>query len=203
MAEIIDFTQRGRDLQNLITAAPVEFRRGDWEGGFAMLCTRPESVRYEAHRQDALRDDRHQHILFVPDHVSLNNGYHYTVLGLYRYRHDEALMRRVYRLAGLMECVVNVPSPVLRTDLLRRFYQSIMEERESLNIVWRGDVKHFLLPLEARFYGPERFFQAVAGAESLKELYRVIDSETAAQFEILGQSYVIYLPRAFSPNSAG
>jgi hypothetical protein len=199
MADIIDFTSKHKTAENLIVASPLEFRRGDWQGGYAMLCTREESLRYERHREEALRTPNHEHIRFVPDHLSLADGYHYTVLGLFRYRHDEAMMRRVYRLAGMMECVMNAPSPVLRTDLLRRFYQSIMEERETLNMVWRGDVKHFLLPLNPMVYPLDRFLQSVASAQSLKELYAHIGEETEVQFGMLSGGHVIYLPRALAP----
>ena len=201
MAEIIDIAARQRHLQNLITASPLEFRRGDWQGGFAMLCSRGQSARYEKHRREALRFPTHHHIGQLPEHVNLTDGYHYTALGLFRHREDEPAMRRVYRLAGLMECVLNAPSPVLRSDLLRRVYQTITEEREALNVAWRGDVHHLLLPLDIARYDPKRFFLGVAAAPSLKQLYGFIESETSAQFGVLCEHYVIYLPRAFTAGS--
>jgi hypothetical protein len=199
MAEIIDFTTRNKQIQNLIAAAPLEFRRGDWQGGFAMLCSRDESTSYEGHRREALRHPGHQHIGLLPEHINLAAGYHYTVLGLFRHRETETAMRRVYRLAGFMECVLNAPSPVLRTDLLRRFYQTITEEREALNVSWRGDIHHFLLPLEPSRYDVRRFFEGIATTPSLKELYGFIEAETNSQFDILCRHYVIYLPRSFGP----
>lgn len=201
MAEIIDFTAKQKHIQNLITASPLEFRRGDWQGGFAMLCSRDASARYEEHRQRALRHPDHHHIGQLPENISLADGYHYTVLGLFRHRDQEPAMRRVYRLAGFMECVLNAPSPVLRSDLLRRVYQTITEEREALKVAWRGDVHHFLLPLDRSHYDDKEFFSGIAAAASLKELYGVVDSETKAQFDILCQHYVIYLPRAFTAGS--
>ncbi len=198
MAEIIDLADRSKDTQNLIAASPVEFRRGDWQGGYAMLCTRDESIRFEAHRREALRQSGHQHIGMIPEHVSLADGYQYTVLGLFRHRESEAAMRRVYRLAGYMECVLNAPSPVLRSDLLRRFYQAITEEREALNLAWRGDVHHFLLPLDRSQYDISQFFQGIAVTPSLKELYAFIETETNQQFDILCRHYVIYMPRSLS-----
>ena len=106
-------------------------------------------------------------------------------------------MRRVYYLAGLMECVTNVPSPILRTDLLRRVYQSIMEERERLRVVWRGHVRHFLLPLHTEFYNPNRFHHHLVSAQSLKDLYQAIQGETDTQFDLLVERYVFYLPESF------
>ncbi len=201
MAEIIDFAARQKHIQNIITAAPLEFRRGDWQGGFAMLCSRDQSTHYEEHRREALRHPTHQHISQLPEHLNLTDGYHYTVMGLFRHRQTEPAMRRVYRLAGLMECVLNAPSPVLRSDLLRRVYQTITEEREALNVAWRGDVHHFLLPLDLAHYDPKRFFLGIAAASSLKELYGFIEFETNAQFGVLCEHYVIYLPRAFAAGS--
>jgi hypothetical protein len=197
VADIIDITDRLPGQDNLIASGPLEFRRGEWHRGFAMMCSREESGRYESHRVEALRTPGHQHIAFVPTHFVLDGGYHYTILGLFRHRSDEKMMRRVYRLAGLMECVTNFPSAVLRTDLLRRFYKSILEERDELNLVWRGDAQHFLLPIHPQHRSPNIMPQAAANAESLKELYQAIESETNTQFDILSRSYVFYLPTGF------
>lgn len=197
MAEIIDLTRRFQSLENLIADAPLEWRRGEWRTGYAMMCTREESARFEAHRVQAYQIAGHKHIGSLPSHFKLDGGYHYTVMGLFRHRHDEGLMRRVYRLAGLMECVTNAPSPVLRTDLLRRVYQSIMEEREQLGVMWRGSVRYFLLPLHAVHYNPNLFFHRIAASESLKTLYENVRLETDAQFDILANHYVFYLPEIF------
>lgn len=205
MADIIDISGRFDTGNNLVIERPLEFRRGDWRSGHAMLCTREESARYEAHRLEALGAKGHQHVAFVPSHFSLDGGTHYTAAGLFRHREDEGMMRRVYRLAGLMECVTNAPSAILRTDLLRRFYQEIIKEREELRVVWRGHVRHFLLPLHPDRRNPNLFNHAVAGASSLMELYQAIEAETNVQFDILSQFYVIYLPEGFlgrSPNSS-
>lgn len=194
MADIIDLTQRLPKNDNLIASSPLEFRRGDWQNGHIFMCVREEALRYEAHRLEALSSPGHQHISFIPRHILLDDGYHYTIMGLFRHRRDEALMRRVYRLTGLMECVTNAPSAILRTDLLRRFYKSILEEREELQVVWRGNVRHFLLPLPPEYRDPNLFFNEISNAESLKDLFVAIQSETDAQFDILREHYVFYLP---------
>lgn len=197
MADVIDLSRRLPGRDNLITAAPLEFRRGDWRGGHALMCTRTESVRFEKHRQEAFSRPGHEHIGFVPNHFTLDDGCHFTTLGLFRYRADEALMRRVYRLAGLMECVTNAPSAILRTDLLRRFYQNILAERDSLKVVWRGNVQHFLLPLHTDLHNPNLFFHHIANCESLKELFAAIEEETNLQFDLIANNYVIYIPDNF------
>jgi hypothetical protein len=194
MADVIDLTQRLPNLDNLIVPEPLEWRRADWLTGVVMLCTREESKRFEAHRLEAYQLKGHKHIGTVPNHFKLDDGYHYTVMGLFRHRQDEASMRRVYYLAGLMEAVTNAPSAILRTDLLRRVYQTIMEERERLGVIWRGHVRHFLLPLHADYYRSNMFFHRIGSAESLKDLFQQIQAETDAQFDILAQRYVFYLP---------
>lgn len=87
MADIIDFMDKFRK-DNLITAQPLEFRLGEWETGHAMMCHRKESEKFEAHRQEALSSPGHHHIAHVPNHFTLDGGYHYTIIGLFRFRHD-------------------------------------------------------------------------------------------------------------------
>jgi hypothetical protein len=197
MAELIDLTRRFQHMENLIASQPLEWRRGDWLTGRPMMCTRGESERFEAHRLEAHLAEGHKHIGFVPSHFKLDNGYYFTVMGLFQHRAEEAMMRRVYYLAGLMESVTNAPSPILRTDLLRRVYQSIMEEREHLGVLWRGQVSHFLLPLHADYYNLNLFYHHIGCAQSLKDLYAEIRTQTDTQFDILAKNYVFYLPGSF------
>ncbi len=194
MADIIDLMDRNDTRDNLITASPLEFRVGDRHTGHVMMCTKRESEKYEAHRREAFATPGHQYIAFLPNHFTLDGGAHYTIQGLIRHRKDEGLMRRVYRLAGLMECVTNVSSPILRTDLLRRVYKSILDEREALGVIWRGSVNHFLLPLHPDFHNPNLFHHNLSRAESLKALLQAIEDETNAQFDVLSYYYVFYLP---------
>jgi hypothetical protein len=100
MAEVIDIRRKPHGMENLIADRPLEWRRGDWHTGAALLCTATESARFEAHRKEALQVDGHSHIATVPNHFKLDGGYHYTTLGLFRHRNDETMMRRVYQLAG-------------------------------------------------------------------------------------------------------
>jgi len=196
MAELIDLTKKIRRLNNLIASQPLEWRLADWHTGITLMCTREESKRFEEHRLEAYQVEGHKHIGFVPDHFKLDRGYHYTAMGLFRHRDDEAMMRRVYYLAGLMECVTNASSPILRTDLLRRVCESILEERELLGVMWRGNAPHFLLPLHTEYYNANLFYDHIVGAQSLKELYKKLQSETDTQFDILVQRYVFYVPES-------
>ncbi len=196
MAELIDFLER-KKASSLICARPVEFRWGEWASGPAWLCARSESAKFEAHRLESRRLFGHSHLQWLPNHVKLDGGSHYTVQALFRYRNDEDAMRRVYRLAGLMECVTRGVSPVLRSDLLRRIYEAIMAERKALQVVWRGSVDRFLLPLYLHHGVVERLLTLLKPLESLQELFSVIEHETAIQFDLLSTHYVIYVPLAF------
>ncbi len=195
MADIIDLSSRFKPGHNLIAISPLEFRKGEWLSGSPILCTREESAKLEAQRRKATPD--RPPITLVPNHFTLDGGYHYTCLWLFRFREDEKRMRRLYWLAGLMECVTRAPSPVLRTDLVRRFFKIINEEREKLNVSWRGNVRSFLLPLHAEHYAPGVFIDTVSSAQSLKELLAGIERETNSQFDILADSYVFYVPETF------
>lgn len=193
MADIIDLSSRLKLENNLIIGEPLEFRKGGWLTGSAILCTREESAKFEAQRRKAIP------ITIVPSHFRLDGGYHWTALWLFRFREDVQRMRRLYRLAGLMECVTKAPSPVLRTDLVRRFFKIINEEREKLNVSWKGNVEEFLLPLLPEHYNMSVFKDVAGNASSLKELLIGIEEETDSQFDILAGSYVFYVPEKFLP----
>lgn len=195
MADIIDLSSRLKPANNLIAISPFEFRKSEWLSGNAVLCTRAESAKLEAQRRKSTPD--RPPITIVPNHVTLDGGYHYTCLWLFRFREDEKRMRRLYFLAGLMECVTKAPSPVLRTDLVRRFFKIINEERDQLNVSWKGNARNFLLPLHAGHYDPGVFIDAVSSAASLKELLAAIEKETDSQFDILAGNYVFYVPETF------
>jgi hypothetical protein len=195
MANVIDLSSRLKTGQNLISSSPLEFRRGEWLTGYAILCSRDESEKLEAQRLKATSE--RPPVTLVPNHLTLDGGCHYTVFWLFRFRQDEERMRRLYRLAGLMECITKAPSPVLRTDLVRRFFKVINEERESLNVSWKGNVRDFLFPLHAEDYGPEAFTGTIAGALSMKDLLDGIEREANSQFDILAKRYVFYVPQTF------
>jgi hypothetical protein len=194
MAKIIDFENGRKADDNLICRKPLEFRRGDWRQGQVLQCLRSEAEKYQTHRREALANG-HKHIRFVPEHFSLVGGCDYTVMGLYRWRESEEDAREFYRLAGLMECVVNSTSPLLRTDLLRSLYKTIMELRKSLNFSWKGDSTQFLLPLHPHFYRRSHFFDQILKADTLKVLYDKVKRETTIQFDLLTAEYVFYLPQ--------
>ncbi len=195
MAYIIDLSSRFKPGHNLIALSPLEFRKGEWLPESSILCTREESEKLEAQRKKSTSQG--PLMTLVPNYRTLEGGYYYTSLYLFKFREEEKKMRRFYRLAGLMECATGAPSPVLRTDLVRWFFKIINEEREKLKVSWKGSVRSFLLPLRLEHYDPGVFLETVNNALSLKELLDGIQSQTDSQFDILSAHYVFYVPAAF------
>ena len=196
-ARVLGFPAKQDPLDNVVTSRPLELRRAGWEAGNAILCLREESRKFEDHRREALADPAHRHIRYVPNHIPLTGPYHYTLMALLRFLDDEDGMTRVYRLAGCMECIMNVAAPVLRTDLVRRFHEHILEEQRALGASWRGGHRRFLFPLHSHLVNPNTFELRTASAGSLKELYDAIHGETDEQFLVLSKFYTIYLPGRF------
>ncbi|MBW1979829.1 MAG: hypothetical protein JRJ12_01290 [Deltaproteobacteria bacterium] len=195
MARIIPFDRGHQADDNLISQAPLEFRRGDWLRGEIIQCLRSEASKYQAHRREALRKG-HRHLRFVPEHFSLVGGCNYTARALFRWRQEEDKARDLYRLAGLMECVVNGTCPVLRTDLLHSIYKTISELRQQLRVSWLGGSRQFLLPLHAKYYERTAFFAKICEARTLKGLYDIVELEASVQFDLLATEYVFYLPES-------
>jgi len=119
---------------NLITSAPFEFRKADWDTIHFIQVRRShadefERARLEARREGAATSDR----IPLPSHVELTGGLFNTILGLFGCRDNEGTMREVYYLAGLTDCMINQVNPVLRTDLLRDMYRRIFKiDRKSV-----------------------------------------------------------------------
>ncbi|HYA03266.1 MAG TPA: hypothetical protein VEI04_09140 [Syntrophobacteria bacterium] len=194
MAKIISFEDGRKIEDNLICRQPLEFRRGDWHQGQVIQTLRADAEKYQAHRRQALAGG-HRHLTFVPEHFDLVAGLDHTIMGLYRWRQGERHVREVYRLAGLMECVVNASCPLLRTDLLHSLYRAILELRQRLNVSWVGGSSQFILPLHPHLYERKRFFERIYQADTLKMLYEVVEQETTIQFNLLAAEYVFYLPQ--------
>jgi len=194
MAKIISFEDGRKVEDNLICRQPLEFRWGDWREGHVFQTLRAEAEKYQAHRRQALAGG-HRHLKFVPEHFALVGGWDHTIMGLYRWRESERQVREVYRLAGLMECVVNASCPLLRTDLLHSLYRAILDLRRRLNVSWLGGSSQFILPLHPHLYERKRFFEQICLADTLKMLYEVVEQETTIQFNLLAAEYVFYLPQ--------
>ncbi len=192
MGKVIQFKSE-TPPSNVIIEKPLKFRWADWQGGHAILVINAEAEKFERHRQEVLGAE-HAHISQVPNHIPLRNGLEFTLRGLLRYREDPPAMRQVYFLAGLMECLMKVPQPVLRTALVRTFYQKIIELKEKLGVQWHGNSQNFLFPLWPMHYDLNRFLLELRQAETLKELFTRIEEGVEEQFLLLGSEYVFYIP---------
>ncbi|MBF0496321.1 MAG: hypothetical protein HQK58_07065 [Deltaproteobacteria bacterium] len=160
-----------------------------------MQCTNYEAEKFEQHRRDVYQAGHGNHISFVPTHFPLSIGESQTLLGLYQVRDREEDLDQVYYLAGLMECLLNYHQPVLRTDLIRKFYDEINILKSRLGVHWRGNSDHFLLPLASMHYDASVFIVEVERATTMKELLAVIKDGTAEQLTLLKNEYVFYLPK--------
>ncbi len=194
MAKVLQFKGAEFPPPNIIIEKPLQLRWADWESGASILVSGHEAAKYEEHRKHVLTQS-HSHISNVPNHLTIKDGLEYTLQGLYRHRNKPEAMLDVYYLAGLMECLTSVPQPVLRTALIRGFYQTVIKLKTELSVNWHGHVSHFLFPLFPIHYDTNQFTQSLVKAETLKDLYSRIREGTEEQFLILGSEYVFYLPR--------
>lgn len=194
MGKIIQFKSEVSPPSNIIIEKPLQLRWADWEGGNPILVVNAEAKKFEIHRKEVL-SKQHAHIAYVPNHITLKDGVEFTLRALLRYRESPEKMREVYYLAGLMECLMKVEQPVLRTVLVRTYYQTVLELKERLGVNWHGKSRYFLFPLFPMHYDLNAFFQQVCKAETLKELYASIREGVEEQFLILGSEYVFYIPR--------
>ena len=117
-----------------------------------------EAKKFEIHRREVL-SKQHSHIAYVPNHITLKDGVEFTLRGLLRHRENPERMREVYYLAGLMECLMKVEQPVLRTALVRTYYQTVLDLKERLGVNWHGKSQYFLFPLFPMHYDLNSFFQ--------------------------------------------
>jgi hypothetical protein len=118
----------------------------------------------------------------------------YTIRGLYQYRNEESKMRQVYYLAGLIDCMINQVSPLLRTDLIRDIYKNVMALKGALNVNWYGQMDQVLFPIDDHLYSETDYQGSLSRAGSMKELYELIREGADEMFDILSLEYTFYTP---------
>lgn len=188
MGKLIPFKKNTLPKDNLITAAPMEFRRARWASLNFIQMRRFLSERYEA---DVFRG---QESLTTPPHFVLDKGMEVTITGLFTYRHQPELMKEVYLLAGMVDLLINKVSPILRTDLIRGVYNKVFELKNRLNIFWSGPIQQVLLPIEPALFNEEGYRVSLITAKNLKELYELVRQANEEMFLILCKEYVFYCP---------
>lgn len=194
MGEIIEIRDRSHGApDNLITAKPWEFRRSDWGSPYFIQMLRSQSERFEVGRK-ALHARGEKGVSELPPHYVMKGGLASTIRAVYAAREDEARMRQIYYLAGLMDCMINQVNPILRTDLLRDLYRKVFSLKEELRVNWYGPLDHVLLPMDSWLYNDLEYRSLLTRARTLKELYRIIREGCEEMFDILSLEYVFYGP---------
>ncbi len=187
MGEVIDIQQRmERQPGNLITSSPWEFRRAYWETTHFVQMLKSQSARLESSPEETYN---------LPPHFSLKGGMGQTIRSIYAYRESEEKMREVYYLTGLMDCMINQVSPILRTDILRSMYKKVFEMRNELGANWYGPLDQVLLPVDSWFYNESEYRSSLSRSSTMKELYLAIRRGTDEMFDILSLEYVFYCPK--------
>lgn len=196
MGKVIDFQDQSKKPSgSLIISRLLEFRSAAWQTPHFVQMLKPLSDKLEKQRSESAEHGRDRG-LQIPPHYSLPGSLACTIRSLYNERANEARMRRIYYLAGLLDCMINQVNPILRTDLLRDMYNKILELKNELRVQWYGSLDHVLLPLDAQFYNEAEYRSALARSRSMKELYAAIREGTGEMLDILSLEYVFYRPAA-------
>jgi len=183
----------GQAPDNIIVKDPFEFRRPDWQSAFFLQMTKKNSKLLEEQRNIFFSQGK-LGIKELPPHYSLQGGVAGTIGALFLYRNEEEKMRKVYYLAGLVDCLINQVNPILRTAMLRDMYNRVQRLRAELGVRWVGTLDHVLLPIDGIFFNEMEYKQRLATARTLKALYGVIEEGTQEMFDILSLEYVFYCP---------
>ncbi|MDY6881457.1 MAG: hypothetical protein V2J25_05115 [Desulfatiglans sp.] len=195
MGKLIDLKQNAQRKtdENLIALKPWEFRRACWKTDHFVQAPKSQCDFFESFRGKA--EKRKTELRgFCPPYVLLDRGLGFTIRAVWVYRKDEKRMREAYFLAGLMDCITNQISPILRTDILRAMYKKIFLMKEELNVRWYGPLDDILLPIEPGSYDKSEYAATLASANTLKELYQAIRRGTDEMFDVLSNEYVFFCP---------
>ncbi|HDR16229.1 MAG TPA: hypothetical protein ENN79_12250 [Desulfobacteraceae bacterium] len=194
MARIIELpVRRPQTKAGIIASRPLEFRKACKPSIHFIQIPRGRESEFEAHFRDSSGGVLQTGI---PWGWELSRGQDRTICSLFLHRESENTMRRVYYLAGLVDCMINQVNPLLRTDLLRSLYKEAFELKRSLDVDWSGRLDEVLLPIEPLYYNRHEYQKALIDAETMKQLYRAIRDGTSKMFDVLSEQYVFYCPGA-------
>jgi hypothetical protein len=193
MGKVLKFKEgTGSAPDNVITLKPWEFRSADWESKNFIQMLKSQSARLEKHRKEVY--EKETRVSNLPPHFVLRGSMAYTIQGIYSYRDNEERMREVYYLAGLIDCMINRVTPLLRTDVIKDIHKKIVTLKSLLNINWYAPLDQVLLPLDSHLFNEFEYRNKISGAGSVQELYRLIREETDDMFDILALEYTFYTP---------
>jgi len=185
MAKIIEFKKRVEvDPEKLISSEPWEFRRAGCENSYFIQILRSHLVGSERVRRD----------LPQSPHYVLKGGMAHTIHSVYSYRNSKEKMRELYYLAGLIDCMINQVSPLLRTDLIRDIYRKVTTLKRVLAVNWYGHMDQVLLPVDDRYFSWIEYREGLLGAKTMKDLYLLIREGTERMFDVLSSEYVFFTP---------
>ncbi len=191
MGDVIELKRESEGLpDNLITRRPWEFRKAYWRTVHFLQILKSRSAKLESCGEKANN---------LPPHFSLKGAMADTIRAMYAHRESEERMREVYYLAGLMDCMINQVSPILRTDILRSMYKKVFEMREEYGVNWYGPLDQALLPIDSWFYNDSEYRSTLRNAGTMKGLYLAIRKGTDKMFDILSLEYVFYCPNMGGP----
>ncbi|RJX28137.1 MAG: hypothetical protein C4525_17115 [Desulfarculus sp.] len=183
----------GPGREHVITDQPMRLRWGPWRVSRVIQAHVGAAAVYEDFRADCLRAGRDPSAQ-MPPHFSLEGGLQDTALALLRHRADAQAQARVCYLAALLEALLNAPSPVLRSDLIRRVYQEVERLSAQLSLRWRGGESRFIPPVNQDAADPRRFERTVASLATLREFLETIQALSQERYQILSRDYVFYYP---------
>jgi hypothetical protein len=193
MAKILKFKEgAGPPPDNVITLKPWEFRGAGWESRHFVQMLKSQSAKLEKHRKQAY--EKGSRVSQMPPYFVLRGSMAYTVQGIYSYRTNEAKMREVYYLAGLIDCMINRVTPLLRTHVIKDIYRKVMTLKALLNMTWYSSFDQVLFPLDSQFFNEYEYRNKISEASSAQELYRLIREGTDEMFDILALEYTFYTP---------
>ena len=194
MADIIDLEKR-RDPYpgKLITEKPLEFRRAVWDSSFFIQVLRSLALKFEESRTSRLGKGEYG-TRNLPPHYSISGGMAYTIKALYLFRDNKEKMVETYYLAGLIDCMINQISPLLRTNLISDMYKKINLLKKILGVTWYGRIDQVLFPIETPFFNLLEYRANLSEAKDMRELYSLIRSGTTEMFHILSMEYIFYTP---------
>ncbi len=192
MDRVIDFPGNG-GREHVISDEPMRLRWGAWRIGRIIQVHVGAAAIFEDYRSECLEkgeDPSGQ----MPPHFNLEGGLQDTALALLRHRSDQEAQQEVCYLASLLEALLNVPSAVLRSDLIRRVYQEVDRLSSELAFRWRGGEGRFILPCNTDARDARRFERQVAPLTSLAEFFGTVRTLSQERYLELSREYVFYFP---------
>lgn len=186
MGKIIHFRKSSDKNQgDLIASSPWEFRKAEWPGKFFIQVLKKD---FQTFREEG------ENIKTPPPGHILRESLANTIHSVFCYKGNPKDMKEVYYLTGLIDCMINQTSPLLRTDFIGEMYKKIKTFKEILGVNWYGKMDEVLLPIDKSLFNLKEYRAGISNAEDMKSLYSSIKYGTEKMFSILASEYVFFVP---------